>query len=67
MSEKRPIVAYLFKGAWYTAKDVDKARVSDKGAYMDAAPHTVASLRNRREYGRDVPEWIDLDNQDNQS
>lgn len=64
MSEKRPIVAYLYKGEWHTAAQVDKARISDKGAYQDAHPYTVAALRNRREYGNDVPEWIDLDEQE---
>jgi hypothetical protein len=61
MSENRRIIAYLYKNEWYTAEQVEKARVSDKGAYMDAHPYSVASLRNRREYGRDVPTWIDID------
>lgn len=61
MSETPKIVAYLQKGEWFPAETVEKKRVSDKGAFQDAHPYTVAALRNRREHGRDVPEWIDLE------
>lgn len=63
MSETPKIVVYLVKGEWIPAETVEKKRNSDKGAYMDAHPYTVAALRRRREYGNDVPEWIDLDEQ----
>jgi hypothetical protein len=55
--------AYLQKGIWYTAAQVDKARVSDKGAFQDAHPYTIAALKRRREYGNDVPTWFDLNEQ----
>lgn len=60
MSEAQAIVAYLYKGEWIAAETVEQKRVSDKGAYMDAHPYTVAMLRRRRVFGRDVPAWIDL-------
>ncbi len=28
---------------------------------VEALPYTIMALRRRREYGRDVPEWIELD------
>lgn len=61
MTEVQAIVAYLHQGVWVDPAQVQKSRVSDKGAYMDAHPYTLAALRRRREYGRDVPEWIGLD------
>jgi hypothetical protein len=48
VTDPRPIVAYLQK------------RALDKSAFVDAHPYTIAALRNRREYGRDVPKWVDL-------
>ena len=39
---------------------VEKVLMSDKGAFQDAHPYTVAALKRRREYGNDVPTWIDL-------
>lgn len=61
MTEPRQIVAYLQKGVWYKVDEVQTKRHADRGAFMDAMPYTIAALRNRREYGRDVPSWIDLD------
>lgn len=61
ITETQGIVAYLHQGQWFDTAQVQKSRVSDKGAYMDAHPYTIAALRRRREYGRDVPEWINLD------
>jgi hypothetical protein len=61
MRTGQPIVAYWLKGEWYSADDVQKARVSDRAAFWDAHPYTLSALRNRRDYGRDVPEWIKLD------
>lgn len=63
MSETSKIVAYLQKGEWFPAEMVEKKRVSDKGAFQDAHPYTVAALRRRRDFGGDVPEWIDFDEQ----
>jgi hypothetical protein len=63
MSEQPAIVAYLLRGIWYSAKEVETKRVGDKGAFQDAHPYTVAMLRRRKKYGGDVPEWIDLDEQ----
>ena len=61
MSETPKIVAYLLKGIWYSAKEVETKRVGDKGAFQDAHPYTAAMLSRRKKYGGDVPEWIDLD------
>jgi hypothetical protein len=66
MTEVREIVAYLSKGKWYKAAEVQTKRHADRGAFTDAFPYTIASLRNRQEYGRDVPEWINLDKQGSQ-
>jgi len=63
MTEPRKIVAYLQKGEWFTADEVQRKRAIDKGAFADANPYTIVALINRRESGRDVPEWIDLDEQ----
>lgn len=64
MAEK--IVAYLQKGEWFKAEDVHQKRAYDKAAFVDANPYTLSALRRRREYGRDVPDWIDLDESQNQ-
>jgi len=64
MSEQPVIVAYLLRGIWYSAKEVDQKRISDKGAFQDAHPYTVAVLRRRQEYGKDTLEWIDLEKQE---
>ena len=61
MAEK--IVAYLQKGEWFKAEDVQSKRAIDRGAFIDAHPYTIRALRNRRSYGRDVPSWINLDEQ----
>lgn len=61
MTESQKIVAYLLRGIWYSAKEVETKRVSDKGAFQDAHPYTIAALRRRKKYGGDVPEWIELD------
>lgn len=61
MTEVQTIVAYRFKGEWYTADKVRTERKKDQGAFVDALPYTLAALRRRQEYGRDVPEWIELD------
>jgi hypothetical protein len=63
MRTGQPIVAYWLKGEWYSAADVQKARISDRGAFGEANPYTLSALRNRRDYDRDVPEWINLDEQ----
>lgn len=62
MAEK--IVAYLQRGEWFKAAEVQKKRAADKGAFTDAHPYTISALRNRRASGRDVPDWIDLDKAD---
>lgn len=61
MAEGQKIVAYLFKGEWYKAEAVQMKRHADRGAFVDALPYTLVALRRRREYGRDVPEWVNLD------
>lgn len=66
MTEPRAIVAYLQKGVWYKAEDVQAKRAIDRGAFIDAHPYTIQALRNRREFGRDVPEWVNLDEQGGQ-
>ena len=62
MAEK--IIAYLHRGEWHKAAHVEKKRDLDKGAFDGALPYTLSALRRRREYGRDVPAWVDLDAQD---
>jgi hypothetical protein len=57
MMSETTIVAYWYKGEWYPAAEVQ----ADRNKFVDANPYTVAALRNRREYGRDVPDWIELD------
>lgn len=61
MVEALGIVAYRFKGEWYTAEKVQAERKKEQGAFVDALPYTIMALRRRRDYGRDVPEWVDLD------
>jgi hypothetical protein len=61
MTVAQTIVAYRFKGEWYTADKVQAERKKDQGTFVDALPYTIAALRRRREYGRDVPEWVKLD------
>lgn len=61
MSESPEIVAYLYKGEWYPVAEVRTKRHADRGAFVDALPYTLAALRRRREYGRDVPEWVELE------
>lgn len=61
------IVAYLEKGVWYKPDEVYAKRNPDRHSgkqpeLVDANPYTIRALRNRREAGRDVPEWVDLDN-----
>jgi hypothetical protein len=63
MTEVQTIVAYRFKGEWYRADKVQADRQKDQGTFVDALPYSLVSLRRRREYGRDVPEWIKLDEQ----
>lgn len=64
MTEAQAIVAYWYKDEWYTAEEVERKRHADRGAFVDALPYTLAALRRRREYGRDVPEWVNLDEQE---
>lgn len=64
MTKAPEIVAYLYKGEWYRADDVRTKRHGDRGAFVDALPYTLAALRRRREYGRAVPEWVKLDEED---
>lgn len=59
------IVAYLEKSVWYKPDEVYSKRNPDKHSgkqpeLMDANPYTITALRRRREYGRDVPKWVDL-------
>ncbi len=61
MTEAQAIVAYLHKGEWFTAEEVQAKRRRDQGAFVEANPYTLDALRRRREYGRDVPEWVKLD------
>ena len=61
MTKAREIVAYLYKDEWYKAAEVQQKRAIDGGAFRDALPYTVVALRHRRDYGRDVPSWVDLD------
>lgn len=69
MAEAQAIVAYRHKGEWISAADTQSKREEatlrrdpSVEAYLpDANPYTVAALRRRREYGRDVPEWVNLD------
>ena len=63
MTEPREIVAYLQKGEWFKADEVQRKRAIDKGAFVDANPYTIVALINGHESGRDVPEWINLDEQ----
>lgn len=62
MSEK--IIAYLYRGEWHTATEVQKKRETDKGAFEGALPYTRSALVRRQENGRDVPAWVDLNKQD---
>lgn len=63
------IVVYRYKGEWYPADQVRAEREvarcqnnpNDDAYFPDANLYTMAALRRRREYGRDVPEWVELD------
>jgi hypothetical protein len=67
MSETQEIVAYLSNRQWYRATDVLASRDIDSWLFQDAQPFTLADLRKRRNGGKDVPNWIDLDEEaDNQ-
>jgi hypothetical protein len=57
------IIAYLHRGEWHKAAEVQRKRASDKSAFDGAYPYTLSALRRRREYGRDVPGWVNLDEQ----
>jgi hypothetical protein len=61
MTEVQAIVAYLEKGVWYTPEEVREKRTQRSPELVDAMPYTLAALRRRQEYGRDVPEWVNLD------
>lgn len=64
-TEPTQIVAYLEKGVWYTPEEVRVERAARSPKLIDANPYTIAMLHRRREYGRDVPEWINLDEEVN--
>lgn len=69
MAEAQEIVAYWVKGEWYPADEIQMKRdqahkrsdTSLDAYFPDANPYTLSALRRRREYGRDVPEWVNLD------
>lgn len=61
MTESSEIVAYLWLGAWYTPEEVHSKRAARAPELTDANPYTFTMLHRRREYGRDVPDWINLD------
>lgn len=64
-AESTQIVAYLENSIWYTPDEVRSERAARSPKLIDANPYTLAMLHRRREYGRDVPEWIRLDKEVN--
>lgn len=60
MVDENQIVAYIEKGVWHTFEEVQEKRAQRSPELVDALPYTVKMLRRRQEFGRDVPDWIDL-------